>query len=156
MKSSFSPPVYVWQCPWDSKMARVGVSRIGCARKEQTRGSGQCPTGRTFCVGLTLNATLEGLPGRREVFLSYFPRPNATLFVITRPLIHNAMSILVPDRWIFVVKAGRAFSYGQGTGLQSYEQHPAPRSKAMAFSVKSWRTRSDCLINPLGTSTTIS
>ena len=23
VKSSFSPPVYVWQCPWDSKMVRV-------------------------------------------------------------------------------------------------------------------------------------
>ena len=42
-----------------------------------------------------------------EVFFSYFPRPNATLFVITRPLVHNAMSILVPDRWIFIIKTGR-------------------------------------------------
>src|SRR4030088_179730 len=66
-----------------------------------TGGSSQCATGRTFCVGLTLKRTVERLPRRRGGFSSYFPRPNATLFVITRPLIHNAMSILVPDRWIF-------------------------------------------------------
>jgi hypothetical protein len=78
-----------------------------------TGGSSQCATGRTFCVGLTLKRTVERLPRRRGGFSSYFPRPNATLFVITRPLIHNAMSILVPDRWIFIVKAGRAFSYSR-------------------------------------------
>jgi hypothetical protein len=48
-----------------------------------------------------------------EVFSSYLPRPNTTLFVVTRPLVYNAMWVLVPDRWIFIVKAGRAFSYGR-------------------------------------------
>src|SRR6516165_11556428 len=49
-----------------------------------------------------------------ECFSMYFPRPNATLFVVTRPTLHDAMSMLVPDRWIFLVKAAcRAFSYGR-------------------------------------------
>jgi hypothetical protein len=78
-----------------------------------TGGSGQCPTGRTFCVGLTLKRHCWKAAATARCFSSYFPRPNATLFVITRPLVHNAMSILVPDRWIFIVKAGRAFSYGR-------------------------------------------
>jgi hypothetical protein len=48
-----------------------------------------------------------------EVFSIYLPRPNATLFAVTRPLVHDAMSMLLPDRWIFIVKACRAFSYGR-------------------------------------------
>ena len=62
-----------------------------------------------------------------EVFSSYFPRPNATLFVITRPLVHNAMWILVPDRWIFIVKAGRAFSYGRGRACRLRLKSNIPR-----------------------------
>ena len=79
---------------------------------ERRGGAGHCPTGHTFCVGLTLKRHLKGCRDD-EVFSSYLPRPNATLFVVTRPLVHDAMSILVPDRWIFIVKACRAFSYGR-------------------------------------------
>jgi hypothetical protein len=55
---------------------------------------------------------------RAEVFSRYLPRPNTTLFVVTGPSVHNAMPILVPDRSIFIVKAGRAFSYGRERGCR--------------------------------------
>src|SRR6201987_2613308 len=56
---------------------------------------------------------LENAAATTRCFLSYLPRPNATLFVVTRPLVHAAMSILVPDWCIFIVKACCAFSYGR-------------------------------------------
>jgi hypothetical protein len=56
----------------------------------------------------------------------YLPRPNATLFVITWRLIHNAMSILVPDRSNFIVKAGRALSYRRKMGYRL--KHNIPRN----------------------------
>jgi hypothetical protein len=64
-------------------------------------------------VAADAQTPLERLPRTTSCFSSYFPRPNATLFVVTRPLIHDAMSILVPDRSIFIVEVGRAFSYGR-------------------------------------------
>ena len=67
--------------------------------------------------GQTLRRHLRGC-GDGEVFSSYLPRPNATLFVVTRPFIHNAMSILVPERWIFIVKTDRAFSYSREQGCR--------------------------------------
>ena len=79
---------------------------------ERRGGAGQCPTGRTFCVGLTLKRHLKGCRDS-EMLFSYLPRPNGTLFVVTRPLVHDAMSIRVPNRWIFIVKACRSFSYGR-------------------------------------------
>ena len=66
-----------------------------------------------LCRADGLNAAVKEQRDNEALFSSYFPRPNATLFVVTRPLVHNALSILVPDRAIFFVKAGRAFSYGR-------------------------------------------
>ena len=71
---------------------------------------------------LTVERTaLNRRPGRvylkgcreAEMFSRYLPRPNTTLFVVTGSSVHNAMPIFVPDRSIFIVKAGRAFSYGR-------------------------------------------
>ena len=61
-------------------------------------------------VGLTLICKAGAM---RRFFSSYLPRANATLFVVTRPLVHDAMPIFVPDWWIFIVKACCAFSYGR-------------------------------------------
>jgi len=94
------------------------------ARGLQANGERRCrslaggKTGRTFCVVLTLKRRCLKSCRDDEVFSSYLPRPNTTLFVVTRPLVHNAMWILVPDRWIFIVKAGRA-SPMAGNGLPS-------------------------------------
>src|SRR6516225_9953691 len=66
---------------------------------ERRGGAGQCPTGRKAAA-------------TTRCFSSYLPRPNATLFVVTGPLVHDAMSVLVPDRWIFVVKACCVFPCG--------------------------------------------
>jgi len=85
-------------------------SDTGGGRRD-TGGGRQSPTDGIFCVGLTLKHQLKATT---RCFSRYFPRPNATLFVVTRPTVHDAMSMLVPDRWIFLAKAAcRAFSYGR-------------------------------------------
>jgi len=53
-----------------------------------------------------------------EMFSRYLPRPNTTLFVVTGSSVHNAMPIFIPDRSIFIVKTGRAFSYGRERGCR--------------------------------------
>jgi hypothetical protein len=73
----------------------------------------------------TLKTPLERLPRTTSCFSSYLPRPNATLFVVTGPLVHDAMSILVPDRWIFIVKACRACSYGRERACRLKSNIPA-------------------------------
>src|SRR5437899_2488373 len=90
-------------------------------------------------------------------FSSYFPRPNATLFVITRPLVHNAMSILVPNRWIFIVKAGRAFSYGRERACRLKRNIPRMiKSDGLLCKVLAYYIDPTVSSTPLGTSTTIS
>ena len=52
-------------------------------------------------------------------FSTYLPSPNATLFVVTWPLVHDTMSILVPHWWIFHRKGLPRVLLWPGTGLPS-------------------------------------
>ena len=60
------------------------------------------------------------------MFSRYLPRPNTTLFVVTGSSVHNAMPIFVPDRSIFIVKAGLALSYRRKMGYRL--KHNIPRN----------------------------
>lgn len=126
---------YPWYCRWDSKMVRVWARYSDRKRanpiiafivldprlKEVTLDDFGAtiqmePANARLAahsVAADAQTPLERLPRTTSCFSSYLPRPNGTLFVVTRPLVHDAMSILVPDRWIFIVKACRAFFYGR-------------------------------------------
>ena len=61
-KSSFLPPVYVWQCPWDSKTVRVWARYSERIRESYNRIYRPKIQGtrREHSTGLTLKRHLKG------------------------------------------------------------------------------------------------
>src|ERR1700688_1151909 len=78
-----------------------------------------------LCRADTQTPLFKKAAATTRYFQAIFHAPNTTLFVVTRPLVHNAMWILVPDRWIFIVKAGRASPYGRERACRLKSNIPA-------------------------------